>query len=1732
MDGDGSGFSFPSADFNKQTSRPTKELYFFSRGQDANTDISWGDMFLDGIHSSDDPNTPDTVISDSTNMGANVHGNAQMVQQQHSVIGGQLQVHIPSHFQNTLTSSGVQQASTSLCGTVAYLASAGSSQHVQPINSVLLQSNQTLAGQTIYSGQGGSLFPAQGSVHIENPKVVNVNFGPHVIGSDGSGQQAIIQTAEGKRVLITNSQLQHMSQSISLSQPIMGTQLINPRGGNVIQTNMAPSTTTRQIVLPTGQTVIPRQNNAQTALPKNMVIRQINPGMSPVIYQTGQSGQLIQPQPTLITSSGTGLQVVNTGGTQGSQVQLIAQPNINQTGLGQQQNTIMNFINNQSVIPNAGNQITGLVPGQNIFVNGQMLNLSQLSGLTMSQLQVQPNTQVTLANINTGVARPTFQPTTQHLVIQHNGQQQQILIQPKNAASPSLLSNASSSQRTNSNLQGNKLARTPTPNASSASSTPVATPTPSTPTSTSTPDLMSDYNGQGSKTGCINILEQALEMSDINLHSFEDEDFMYLENQSSITPPPSTPVQPAKLKPQPTSKAKSKTSKPKSKTPPCMVNVTVSNNTISFQQPKAQLQSSQGQKVTLSPKQKVITADGQVYVLSANGQQLILQPSPNSANSIAPHLKPIVSQASTFTSPASITIPSNSQQQLQGQTQQVFSQTNINIGQLKVNTSTIPVQQNTFLATNAQDSKVFIKTNIEEGSSMKIQSSPAGTQIVSVTPNTATHNSQSSLSPNLNFNQGQTLQFKNQKISTLGGTIIKQEPISTLVKQEPVTDFPVSQAQVASSVSPLVSVAVTTSNIMAMTMSPVDSSASSTATSSTLTTQSHKLTIMATAQMTGSMPTSVSSTSSNVAYISTSSDTASIFNQALPSPNSSLAAHAGSKLGSTSKEKDPNNVKVMTPIKIADSTLMLSLTPVQKKRLEDHLSCMSMKDQNEFLLHQQSIIRRSQQVQQKQLEQQQKYQKLQHIQQHQQMQQQQPILQLQVQQQQVHQQQQQTPQPLQLQSHTNLILKTNTANAMEISPNIGSGVSALPTTVQELMDKPEEVQPQQTYQDQQVIYRQQAQVPQQQPQVTMQQHIQYRSVPENSTQLPAQHFTYQQMGRCLAEQQLLRDKTLAQSPDVSSAFKSLSDAMRRLVRYHTLQDHKPEEGSKEMRTWDTRYSKLCEYLVKKKRCYMRRFHKMKLYNDMCPEKQPEYYQNIYCFNEQLREQLEKEKEQAKNFPDTFEPVHQTLETKPSSSNWHSVFIKTNTSDVSYKHSVDLKVKRETCDMVPPKIKTELDPDIKCENSCSPCISPQNLKRKLPDKSSGTLKLVFKRRTTDNFIVKNSLGDQDKLPNDFKPVVNLEKSDSEYEFDSQSGVTSDRPVIVRRRTSSISVTSRQTSFEGDSNSSNSESSKERSNSSFEDEEEEQEVVDDDEEEEDEDDEDKDGDVEQSSSEDDGDDVESFSEVKRQSKGSYHVSFDDEVEQLENNDAFMAVDESATQFKDCSPNKPLSNNFEFLDLPSNNNLSRIQKSSRSLSHSTSVISDDVFNSNLSFPAASSGLTNELSDSDDNFHLDKRVDNPTFSFSTNTACYSHRSSTRPTPRKEFVAENSVNKDTKQQGLPNSSIFTTPSKSLLQTDAMFNSSEDEDDDSQGGRLVSAFEIDNKDPQSSMMNDSVRSAINSVLNDDDNDDSQTSWSSSAHRPPSSSSSSIHHSLYQQSPAIPSSHDADLDAAVQSILNS
>lgn len=76
----------------------------------------------------------------------------------------------------------------------------------------------------------------------------------------------------------------------------MGTQLIQPAGSSVnsvIRTTVAqanqpaliPSTTsTRQILLPTGQTVIPRQNgNPQAGFSKNVLVR--HSGIQPVIVR-------------------------------------------------------------------------------------------------------------------------------------------------------------------------------------------------------------------------------------------------------------------------------------------------------------------------------------------------------------------------------------------------------------------------------------------------------------------------------------------------------------------------------------------------------------------------------------------------------------------------------------------------------------------------------------------------------------------------------------------------------------------------------------------------------------------------------------------------------------------------------------------------------------------------------------------------------------------------------------------------------------------------------------------------------------------------------------------------------------------------------------------------------------------------------------------------------------------------------------------------------------------------------------------------------------------------------------------------------------------------------------------------------------------------------------------------------------------------------------------------------
>ncbi|CAG5123659.1 unnamed protein product, partial [Candidula unifasciata] len=736
----------------------------------------------------------------------------------------------------------------------------------------------------------------------------------------------------------------------------MGAQLFSSAGGNLIRTSISPATHTimpaagtgtQQIVLPSGQTVIHRQTSTtQGGITKNVVLRPLNPTMSPVIYQSGQTGSLIHSQPTLITSSGGGLQVVNTGRNQGGQVQLITHPNIGQTGIGHQQ--LMNLLSSHGIISNTGNQIAGLVPGQNIVINGQVLNISQLGGLSVPQLQVQHNPQsgVTLA--------AHFQPTAQQVIIQHNSQQQQqqqhSLQQPKSTQSPSGVANIVPSQRSSSGLMGSKNVLTPTSNINSCSSTP----TPSTPTPTRTPDIMSDACDMGGKTSqSINILEQALALSAIDLQSLGD-DINFLDNMDCFpsvpTPPASVTPLPPVSKPKPsTTKAKSKTTKTKPKIIQPVVNVTV--NSVQLQQPTTQFQNALGQKVTINPQQKIITADGQVFVLSANGQQFILQPSPSSAAVAVSTVKSEAAVTSTkgSVSTAGISISLASQLQMKDLNQR----SNLD-RQFKLSPSGTPMslkQRHMPITSVAQPDRIFIKASTDSTGQLKTESGGqlVAAALVPYTTVTTVHNSPSlvpQFQASANFNGMHSFQLTNQKITTLSGTFLKQEPVEQ-VKEEPVTELEhcVSQAPDAESLSLpgmnlfRTSLATTTTTIIAISTPLVISSASFTAMT---TTQSHQTTIMSTAQMKASRQTSVSSASSHLSC------------------------------SSNPKERDPANIKSMIPIKIADSTVMLSLTPGEKERFENQLSHMSKKDQEEFLIHQQNIIRRTQQVQQKQLEQQKK----------------------------------------------------------------------------------------------------------------------------------------------------------------------------------------------------------------------------------------------------------------------------------------------------------------------------------------------------------------------------------------------------------------------------------------------------------------------------------------------------------------------------------------------------------------------------------------------------------------------------------------------------------------------------------------------------------------------------------------------------------------------------------------
>ncbi|CAG5123660.1 unnamed protein product [Candidula unifasciata] len=654
-----------------------------------------------------------------------------------------------------------------------------------------------------------------------------------------------------------------------------------------------------------------------------------------------------------------------------------------------------------------------------------------------------------------------------------------------------------------------------------------------------------------------------------------------------------------------------------------------------------------------------------------------------------------------------------------------------------------------------------------------------------------------------------------------------------------------------------------------------------------------------------------------------------------------------------------------------------------------------------------------------------------------------------------------------------------------------------------------------------------------------------------------------------------------------------------------------------MKIWDTRYAKLCDYLVKKKRCYMQRFHKARLYHDMCPNKQPEHIQNLKCFNEQLRELIDSEKERAKHQPEQFEPI------KPALSPFHqSSSIATVRTSIKDSQQIENEMIDSSEDCKPDATKLayygykepyteDSSGSQKEEYPCaslttSPCASivtsphtsivtsphasiftspytsivtspyaskitsphtsvvatPPRQKRKLHESgSSGTLKLVLKRRTTDNFMVKKSPAD---MYEDLKSDVHLAKSESESESDSQiADAARTYPLIIRRRT--LSMSSRQTSS-SDISSCSSPANKTQDHSSVG--ENSDEEID---ENNDEDDESSDeGEEIEKSSIDDKEIVEQFIGSKECSSKKYCVSGRDDLQnnQLGNvascklsSDVFMENDEILDSVEALNHYNITIDQFSAgrVVRPSKDSGASLDSPHSGKNSSASVTSEDVFHSNLSSyphvdsPHAKDHLSYSVY-SDGN-----RTGHSTVSLQTSVAgvpgLFGQSCRTSPCSRdEEYMSESSlsgIQKETSTKGPLSSSLFITPNKNLLKTDAMFNSDDDDDDadDQLSGdrRIGSAFKIDNKDPQSNMINDSVRSAINSVLDGDDDDDDddddeddidnkdlQNNWASSANRLPVSSSSSSIHNLFHSSlsSSRAHSHDADLDAAVQSILNS
>ena len=380
----------------------------------------------------------------------------------------------------------------------------------------------------------------------------------------------------------------------------------------------------------------------------------------------------------------------------------------------------------------------------------------------------------------------------------------------------------------------------------------------------------------------------------------------------------------------------------------------------------------------------------------------------------------------------------------------------------------------------------------------------------------------------------------------------------------------------------------------------------------------------------------------------------------------------------------------------------------------------------------------------------------------------------------------------------------------------------------------------------------------------------------------------------------------------------------------------------------------------------------------------------------------------------------------------------------------------------------------------------DLKRKHPgdQTSTGTLKLVFKRRTTDNFVVNRCVDNPNHVPKDMKPVVNLEKSDSEYEFDNRNDVIQNKSVLVRRRTLSISRQTSRSEYSVNSSRNDSKMSSEC-----------------------------DEELNESCDESVQPHVENeeFSYENHHAKNNLRSESSYNSNRTETRDHISA---SLNSTSDCHSaesarfraqlNRIYSNVTSISDASQD---SRPRKVTRDLSEA----SDDVFSPDLTYPLTSShSLVQDDIESNPNrvshpvsINMKKNIPSPSEAaqFASPPSPFRRPSNDEFTESRQFLTSSLPFEKIPNEELSTSSrvpveVVRTPkvlqstkalhtthmfssSKSLADTDDMFNFSDDEDQPSAGF----ATSFDNRDRQSSMINASVRSAIDSVLNTEDTND-------------------------------------------------